>query len=206
MFNPSGLLILTGSTTSSGSSGKCRSRSLSLTRTATMVRSSPNRSSPVVVVSVTRCSRVLSEAMVIDMLDTVYSSSSQRRGSYEPSLASSNTRPRAADSPPDYRPEARLSSRTRPKASRRACNLANRLMVLELSFYDRQISGDWRSGSALRSHRRGHWFEPSIAHYQGPGQEHVWSTPSRRRTDYSSKVQQWVSIRLVNPGSLCERI
>ena len=24
--------------------------------------------------------------------------------------------------------------------------------------------GDWRSGSALRSHRRGHWFEPSIAH------------------------------------------
>ena len=29
--------------------------------------------------------------------------------------------------------------------------------------------GDWRSGSALRSHRRGHWFEPSIAHqYQSP--------------------------------------
>src|SRR5690242_4950748 len=26
------------------------------------------------------------------------------------------------------------------------------------------MSGDWRSGSALRSHRRGHWFEPSIAH------------------------------------------
>ncbi len=25
-------------------------------------------------------------------------------------------------------------------------------------------TGDWRSGSALRSHRRGHWFEPSIAH------------------------------------------
>ena len=24
--------------------------------------------------------------------------------------------------------------------------------------------GDWRSGSALRSHRRGHWFDPSIAH------------------------------------------
>lgn len=23
---------------------------------------------------------------------------------------------------------------------------------------------DWRSGSALRSHRRGHWFEPSITH------------------------------------------
>src|SRR3954454_21543669 len=25
-------------------------------------------------------------------------------------------------------------------------------------------SGDWLSGRALRSHRRGHWFEPSIAH------------------------------------------
>ena len=24
--------------------------------------------------------------------------------------------------------------------------------------------GDWRSGSAFRSHRRGRWFEPSIAH------------------------------------------
>jgi hypothetical protein len=31
-------------------------------------------------------------------------------------------------------------------------------------------TGDWRSGSALRSHRRGHWFEPSIAH-----QLHSWS-------------------------------
>ena len=24
--------------------------------------------------------------------------------------------------------------------------------------------GDWRSGSALPSHGRGHWFDPSIAH------------------------------------------
>ena len=30
--------------------------------------------------------------------------------------------------------------------------------------YRSGVSGDWRSGSALRSHRRGHWFEPSIAH------------------------------------------
>src|SRR3954462_3181206 len=31
-------------------------------------------------------------------------------------------------------------------------------------------SGDWLSGRALRSHRRGHWFEPSIAHRsRGPG-------------------------------------
>lgn len=27
---------------------------------------------------------------------------------------------------------------------------------------------DWRSGSALRSHRRGHWFEPSITHQITP--------------------------------------
>ena len=26
------------------------------------------------------------------------------------------------------------------------------------------LQGDWRSGSALPSHGRGHWFEPSIAH------------------------------------------
>ena len=25
--------------------------------------------------------------------------------------------------------------------------------------------GDWLSGRALRSHRRGHWFESSIAHF-----------------------------------------
>ncbi len=34
--------------------------------------------------------------------------------------------------------------------------------------------GDWRSGSALRSHRRGHWFEPSIAH--------PFRAPARRRS------------------------
>ena len=26
-------------------------------------------------------------------------------------------------------------------------------------------SGDWRRGSALPSHGRGHWFDPSIAHH-----------------------------------------
>src|SRR6185437_14697261 len=32
-------------------------------------------------------------------------------------------------------------------------------------------AGDWLSGRALRSHRRGHWFEPSIAHNdRTPGQ------------------------------------
>src|SRR3954447_12583615 len=34
----------------------------------------------------------------------------------------------------------------------------------------RRAPGDWHSGRALRSHRRGHWFEPSIAHRtKGPG-------------------------------------
>ncbi len=28
--------------------------------------------------------------------------------------------------------------------------------------------GDWLSGRALRSHRRGHWFDPSIAHQRNP--------------------------------------
>lgn len=26
------------------------------------------------------------------------------------------------------------------------------------------VAGDWRRGSALPSHGRGHWFDPSIAH------------------------------------------
>lgn len=44
--------------------------------------------------------------------------------------------------------------------------------IFELSRWWASIQmhpGDWRSGSALRSHRRGHWFEPSIAHStEGP--------------------------------------
>ena len=39
---------------------------------------------------------------------------------------------------------------------------------LESATATRQHRGDWRSGSALRSHRRGHWFEPSIAHLAMP--------------------------------------
>ena len=35
------------------------------------------------------------------------------------------------------------------------------------------LAGVWRSGSALRSHRRGHWFEPSYAH-----PERVAGTPT----------------------------
>ena len=53
-------------------------------------------------------------------------------------------------------------------------------------------AGDWRSGSALRSHRRGHWFEPSIAHQSSsqvrgrfpdmqPASCHLRATPAQAR-------------------------
>jgi hypothetical protein len=44
--------------------------------------------------------------------------------------------------------------------------------------------GDWRSGSALRSHRRGHWFEPSIAHH--PASAAARAAPVVRRPSTSS--------------------
>ena len=33
------------------------------------------------------------------------------------------------------------------------------------------VAGDWLSGRAPRSHRGGHWFDPSIAHNVSPGQK-----------------------------------
>ena len=47
--------------------------------------------------------------------------------------------------------------------------------------------GDWRSGSALRSHRRGHWFEPSIAHNITAGQRHIESPERARVQDLVQK-------------------
>ena len=61
--------------------------------------------------------------------------------------------------------------------------------------------GDWRSGSALRSHRRGHWFEPSIAHPESPSQEHIDPDRSWRCQNVQ---QQSTAVRLtwlVNPVS-----
>src|SRR5690349_7167120 len=50
-----------------------------------------------------------------------------------------------------------------------------------VSPHRRGARGDWRSGSALRSHRRGHWFEPSIAH--------PWSSqPTRGRSTSSTSA------------------
>src|SRR6478672_13366537 len=43
----------------------------------------------------------------------------------------------------------------------------------------RRSAGDWRSGSALRSHRRGHWFEPSIAHPSSSPSPHIDGRPAR---------------------------
>ncbi len=48
----------------------------------------------------------------------------------------------------------------------------------------RSAAGDWRSGSALRSHRRGHWFEPSIAHRRPAPQR----KPSARARAHSSVI------------------
>ncbi|GEM_PF-2234320 len=50
----------------------------------------------------------------------------------------------------------RRSHGPRCGALRRSCNL--------LQVRSGGHEGDWRSGSALPSHGRGHWFDPSIAH------------------------------------------
>src|ERR1700677_4943312 len=42
--------------------------------------------------------------------------------------------------------------------------------------------GDWLSGRAPRSHRGGHWFDPSIAHQQKLG---YMRSPPRRVSDAS---------------------
>ena len=54
--------------------------------------------------------------------------------------------------------------------------------------------GDWRSGSALPSHGRGHWFDPSIAHHTsriGPkpriGNERLGTARLEGRTDASNR-------------------
>lgn len=47
-------------------------------------------------------------------------------------------------------------------------------------------AGDWRSGSALRSHRRGHWFEPSIAHPLGASRR----SPQCRHSGRHSRCTQ----------------
>ena len=52
----------------------------------------------------------------------------------------------------------------------------------------RSRTGDWRSGSALRSHRRGHWFEPSIAHSRVGG-----SLPAPARTPPSVMCFAWTA-------------
>ena len=50
------------------------------------------------------------------------------------------------------------------------CSPASVPAVRSRAVWGRQ--GDWLSGRALRSHRRGRWFEPSIAH-----QLRVWHQP-----------------------------
>ena len=64
-----------------------------------------------------------------------------------------------------YRGRTRASGRCR--TARRPALGFPAHPVREAAATSRAARGDWRSGSALRSHRRGHWFEPSIAHRIG---------------------------------------
>lgn len=63
---------------------------------------------------------------------------------------------------PELRPNQR---RTKARAQIDPPTSIGVAAVLRLTL---SSAGDWRSGSALRSHRRGHWFEPSIAHLVNP--------------------------------------
>ena len=49
-------------------------------------------------------------------------------------------------------------------AERRGSGLQSRIHGFESRRHLEQGWRDWRSGSALPSHGRGHWFDPSIAH------------------------------------------
>jgi hypothetical protein len=50
----------------------------------------------------------------------------------------------------------------------------------------RSSMGDWLSGRAPRSHRGGHWFDPSIAHHKCPVRP-----PSRPSTASGGLGRQW---------------
>ena len=70
---------------------------------------------------------------------------------------------RAGSRRPSQPPTGRSSHRRKHGAPREACN------ILEVRLRERAPmvatpTGDWRRGSALPSHGRGHWFDPSIAH------------------------------------------
>ena len=52
-----------------------------------------------------------------------------------------------------------------PPAIRRCATLGTLLRRPD----DAADPGDWLSGRAPRSHRGGHWFDPSIAHHSDPG-------------------------------------
>jgi hypothetical protein len=64
-------------------------------------------------------------------------------------------------------------------------------------------AGDWLSGRAPRSHRGGHWFDPSIAH---PGQLRScgWLFLSSRGSRPSSRPPRLRSAsRVMSPGTRC---
>ena len=68
-----------------------------------------------------------------------------------------------------------LDSMVPPRTPRNTCGFSAAVKKESAEFdlhakprYSLIRKRDWRSGSALRSHRRGHWFEPSITHQRTP--------------------------------------
>lgn len=66
-------------------------------------------------------------------------------------------------------PGCHLPSSRLPLSTREVSALTV-LTALSAMRYSVEAAGDWLSGRAPRSHRGGHWFDPSIAH---PGQRPV---------------------------------
>ena len=56
-------------------------------------------------------------------------------------------------------------------------------------------SGDWRRGSALPSHGRGHWFDPSIAHQSAGSNDPVFCLSGSHRSGGSFVVCVAVGMR-----------
>jgi hypothetical protein len=66
----------------------------------------------------------------------------------------------ASSGGPRLWPGGRAPRRARLLATRRCASLESLLRRPD----DAAVTGDWLSGRAPRSHRGGHWFDPSIAH------------------------------------------
>ena len=81
-------------------------------------------------------------------------------------------------------------SRLRRARREAASESSSRIGESCATFSDRW--GDWRSGSALRSHRRGRRFEPAIAHHPSTeGADPIGSAPSGGFRRCPTKIRRW---------------